>query len=732
LLINQLTRIKSDEYFFNLVLYKLGCKFLIKMYQRLKFLIFSFILFFSFQLVQAQTEEEKKLAQDLVDQAVEVMAETQAMDIARDMYVQAATADPTNIQANWMAGDFHLKTVGKARAAQYFLKVLELDPEYRFDLMYWIGRSYQYGMEFDKALAYYNRYKNKLTERDGYRGRDKVELSEVSRRIYECENAREFVANPAHYSIVNLGNSINSEFEDYAPVLNQDETLMIFTTRRRDGNLNPNVFSDNKPYEDIFVAEKQGDSWSYAKNIGEVINTEFHDSNLALSADGDRLFMYKDENNGDIYESFRKTDGTWTFPQPLSENINSEGFKENAVSISPDGSILFFASDRPGGEGGMDIYYSIKDPDSEEWTRSKNVGPKINTEYDDDGPFIDYDGKTLYFSSQGRKGMGGYDIFKVEYDSAEGEWGEPENLGFPINTPDDDIYFVSTDDGQRGYYASVREDGQGYTDIYMVTILKEDNVGETVARKDVDKEEKDEEEPDNGRELTGVEKEETPEPEKQVELAPVTVAVTVMGDGGPMDAKISLKGRSNGATAGKTKIDEGKYEFTVTSPESLVYRLSVEADGYVFNNTDIQVPAATAQPQTISRTVELRKLQIGTRSVLRNIYFDFNKASFKQESYDELNKLEAMMARNPGMQIEISGHTDNIGSKSYNKKLSQLRANAVKEYLVNKGVDARRIKSVGYGEERPLASNDDEKEGRELNRRVEFKVLSDGSSTSLN
>ncbi|MEM6526614.1 MAG: hypothetical protein AAF693_22670, partial [Bacteroidota bacterium] len=437
----------------------------------------------------------KELAQQLILIAEQIMEETQAMDQARETYVQAVEADPENIVANYRAGDFHMKTVGKDRAVNYFLKVLELDPEYRFDITYWIGRSYQYGMEFDKALAYYNRYKRKLTEKDGYRGRDRTELPDVERRIYECQNAIEFVANPSHFSIENLGGAINSEYDDFGPVVNEDETLMVFTTRRRDGNLNQNVFSDNKPYEEIFFSEKKNGVWQPAQNIGEVVNTEFHSSTLALSADGQQLFIYQDDNNGDIFESFRKDDGTWTYPQSMSENINSEGFKESSISISPDGSILFFASDRPGGQGGIDIYYSIKDENGE-WTRSRNLGPIINTEFDDDGPFIDYDSKTLYFSSQGRKGMGGYDIFRSEYDSAEGKWTEPVNVGFPINTPDDDVYFVSTKDGKHGYYASVREDGQGFTDIYQVSILQDDEVGETLASKGYEEENTENEIPD--------------------------------------------------------------------------------------------------------------------------------------------------------------------------------------------------------------------------------------------
>lgn len=688
------------------------------MCNRLRLLFFSAVVVFISQPVLSQEQTPAELAQLYIEQAELIMQATQAEIDARDLYVQAAEADPTNVEANWNAGEFHIRTVGKDKAAQYFLRVLELDPNYRFDNLYWIGRSYQYGMEFEKALAYYERYKNKLKQEDGYRGRDKVALDEVERHIFECNNAIEFVANPAHYSIVNVGNAINTEYEEYAPVLNEDETLMIFTTRRRDGNLNENVFSDNKPYEDIFISEKQNGVWQPAKNIGEIINTPFHDSNLALSADGERLFIYKDENNGDIYESDRKEDGTWTFPTSLSENINSEGFAESSISISPDQTILFFASDRPGGAGGIDLYYSVKDPNTDEWTRSRNLGDKINTEYNDDGPFIDYDGKTLYFSSQGRKGMGGYDIFRSEYDSAKGEWSDPENLGFPINTPDDDIYFVSTKDGQRGYYASVREDGQGYTDIYMVTILQEGEDAEQLAKKDI------ESDSTAGKDVTADLKGREDEDAK-TRFAPVTLALTVVdNEGNPTDARVSLSGKEDNQMAGKSNTGVGSYEFTVTVPERKVFTLSVEKEGYVFNNIDVTMPAATPEQQRISREVKLRKLQVGTRSVLRNIYFDFDKATFRDESYNELNKLVSMMQSNPGMEIEISGHTDNIGSASYNKNLSQARANAVKNYLTNKGVDARRVKSVGYGEERPLASNDDEKEGRELNRRVEFKVLS--------
>jgi outer membrane protein OmpA-like peptidoglycan-associated protein/tetratricopeptide (TPR) repeat protein len=666
-----------------------------------------FLVIFSPSFSQEQDPEQ---ARQYVEVAEGMIEGSMAYDDVRDIMVRAADLDTTFLRANFDAGDLHLRTIGKDLAVKYFLRVYRQDPEYRFDIQYWIGKSYQLGLNFDKALEFYDRYKDRLEKRSNYQGRDKVDIATVDRSIYECQNGKEFVAHPGNFSIVNIGREINSEYEDYAPVLNGDETEIIFTSRRREDNLNENVFEDNKPYEDIFTSKKVGGSWQRATNIGAVVNTPYHNSNLALSKDGNTLFIYNDDNGGDIYYSERGENNEWGTPVPLPGIINSS-FNEKSISISTDERTLYFASDRPGGFGGIDIYRATLDSKGQ-WSNVRNLGPTINTEFDEEGPFIDQDGVTLYFSSKGHKGMGGHDIFKSVFNPDTNEWSEPENLGYPINTPDDDVYFVSSVDGKRAYYSSVREDGMGYTDIYMITIpegLK--NIEPIVASADST----------NTSSHTDTNPTVKPTP-KPVPLHFV-VSVIDADTKAPLDARVRLQGLRDNVIVASNSKGKGIVDFAITSPQEKEYRLSVEQEAYVFQNQTMKIQGAGTEEKVINRTVSLKKLAVGVSGVLRNIYFDFDKWSFKNASYNELNKLDRMMQQNKNIRVEIAGHTDNIGTTAYNTYLSRRRAEAVKDFLTKKGIDARRVKAVGYGESKPLASNDDEKDGRELNRRVEFVVI---------
>lgn len=691
-------------------------------------------------------DDPKQLAREYFDLAESTLEATRALDQARELYVLAAETDTTFVRANFEAGHIHIATIGKDLAVKYFMRVYRQDPDYRFDIEYWIGKSYQYGLDFDNAIRFYNLYKEKLSKKSNYQGRDKVDLATVDRSIKECENGKLYVGRPGNYSIVNIGREINSEFDDYGPVLNEREDEIVFTSRRRDGNLNENVDVDNLPYEDIFMSKKIDGVWQYAVNIGPTINTLYHESNLALSADGNTLFIYNDAGGGDIVYSERQPDGSWSEPVALPGIINSS-FQEKSITISKDESTLYFVSNRPGGYGGTDIYRATKNSKGH-WSNVKNLGPTINTPFDEEGPFIDYDGLTLYFSSQGHNGMGGHDIYRSTYDPETDSWSEPVNMGYPINTPDNDVYFIVSANNERAYYSSVREDGMGYTDIYVITatdgLRNVQPLGEPVAPKETEviasiKNDTPVVERELDPQPVETPKEDPPkqdppkeEPPKQdppkVDPPPVIpmkyIVKVVDGESKqPLPVKIRLQGQRDNIPVGASTAGPGVYEFTITNKEPKDYRLSVEAEGYVFVNENLRLAGASTQEKTINRTIEMRKLTVGVTKVLRNIYFDYDKATFRTESYAELNKLDALLRQNQNLRVEISGHTDNYGHWEYNRTLSQRRAEAVKDYLTKRGIDPRRIKAVGYGESRPLASNDDEDEGRELNRRVEFKVL---------
>ena len=645
--------------------------------------------------IKLKAQDNQEIANQLIQIADEIYINSNAEIQARDAYVQVLDFDPENIKANYMAGYLYLQTINKERAIAYLSKVYEIDPEYTFDLLYQLGRAYQFGLDFNNAKLFFNKYLDLCNQEKDYQGEDRIDPQLAIKHIEECDIGAELVAAPLNYNITNVGPNINSEWPDYGPSVNQNETLMVFTSRRPEGNLNQDVFEDNFPYEDILISHKENDNWTKASNISNVINTPFFESSLTISEDGNELYIYLDENRGDIYFSQRLSSGTWSEPVPVAGELNT-GNKETSVALSPDGNLMFFASDRVGSYGSLDIFYCRRDRKGN-WIDITNIGPIINTPGDDDFPFMESDGKTLYFSSTGHEGMGGYDIYKTVYDSANQTWINPVNIGYPINTPDDDISFITTQNGERGYFSSVREDGFGYQDIYMFTI------------------------PEEIQNITEAEPEFVRLPDTR---QPINITLNIKDENGnPVSAKVEVRNKSLNFLVGVENLSAGKYLSTVKNDEPTEYNISIEKDGYVFINQMYTLPASTNKIQSFVYDFVLRKIVEGSKLILRNIYFDFDKATLKDESLLEINKLYNLLVENSRAIVEISGHTDNIGTKEYNNQLSYRRAKAVVDVLTRKGIDPVRIKAAGYGEDRPIASNDDEKDGRELNRRVEFKVL---------
>ncbi len=622
---------------------------------------------------------------------------------ALELYLKANEFNPENASLNYKIGQCYFYSLEHRKALQHFEKAYTLQPAVQSDIMYYIAQSYQGMHEFETAILKYLDFKNQLTPQLlGEFGKN------IERKINECRNGIEFMKKPVRVFIDNLGPEINSHEPEYGPIINADESMIIFTSRRNNTTGSKVCPNDGKYFEDIFISYRSGKNWGAAQNPEKPLNSDLHDATVGLSPDGQKLFIYRGENGGDIFECELKGD-IWAKPKKLSKHINTK-YHESSASLSPDGRQLYFVSDKPGGFGGRDIYVSTTDKKGN-WGPAELLPGSINTPLDEEAVFMHPDGKTLYYSSKGHNSMGGYDIFKTVF--SKGEWSDPENLGYPINTAGDDRYFSISASGRHGYYASERQNGFGAHDIYQITFLgdekqmicnSEDNllswknqaVSETVIEKVIN-----------------------------IKSTSVTLLKGHILDEiskSPLEARIILSDIDKNEELATFNSNSASGRYLVSLPSGKNYGISVSADGYLFHSENFNIPENAAY-QEIEKDFFLKKIAIGSSIVLKNIFFDFNQASLRSESINELQRLIKLMNDLPSLKIEISGHTDNIGSAQYNKTLSERRAKAVVDYLIENGISANRLTYKGYGFDMPIATNDTE-EGRQKNRRTEFKIIS--------
>ncbi len=330
--------------------------------------------------------------------------------------------------------------------------------------LYYLAKAYHLNYEFDKAIEMYNKYIQTL----GNDPKLQSEIDDVNHDIEMCNNAKELMKKPLKATVTNLGPEVNSPYGDYAPLISLDEQTLIFTSRRK-GGATDRKEANGMYFEDIYISEydMDKDKWKPAKLIGTNINGQGHEASVNLSADGLKLLIYKDDGgNGNIYLSQYKGNA-WQSPEYVGAPINTSGWETHAC-FSSDNRILYFVSDRSGGYGGRDIYKCLRLPNGD-WGPPQNLGPNINTKYDEDGVFIHPDGRQIFFSSKGHKSMGGFDIFTSFLDEENGFWTTPNNFGYPVNTPDDEVFMVTTADGKRSFFSSDKEGGQGEKDLYMIT-----------------------------------------------------------------------------------------------------------------------------------------------------------------------------------------------------------------------------------------------------------------------
>lgn len=642
-------------------------------------LIFTILSIFFFGVSIAQDKDKEKEVKKLVKEGETLLKSGEKVDSeeALKVFLKADKLKPGDALINYKIGICY-HNLGHGLQALPHLEISKKAGNKALDLNYYLGLSYHLAHKFDEGIDLLNTYV--------MNGKDEDEemLEKAKRTIVYCRNGKELVKEPIKVKISNLGPNVNSKFPDYVPAISADETVLLFTSRRDNTTGGGKDPQDGLYYEDIYVSYKTDTAWGPAVKLGGVgINTNIHDACVGISPDGQEMFIYKivgKERWGDLYVSDLKGD-VWGEPKSMGTNINSK-FWEPSGSITADEKTFFFTSNREGGVGGTDIYMSRRQPNGE-WGPAKLLGPQINTKYDEDSPFIHADGKTLYFSSKGHNSMGGYDIFSVEIDVETGKiLGKPKNIGYPINTADDDIFFVWSADNKRAYFSSYREGGYGEKDLYM---LERDDANAALVV------------------LKGTIK----SCDEQMPIA-ATIIVTDNATAKPIGIY-----NSNSST--------GKY--TVILPAGKNYGIAVEAKGYLFYSKNIDIPLLNHYLE-INDTICLEKIKIGTHIILRNIFFDVNKATLRKESEAELARLYEIMVNNPTLKIQIDGHTDSDGNDDYNMKLSDARAHAVVDYLIKKGISKERLSWKGYGETQPIAPNDTP-ENKQLNRRTEFEIIGD-------
>jgi outer membrane protein OmpA-like peptidoglycan-associated protein len=619
-------------------------------------------------------------------------------------FLEALKMAPDDPDVNFRVGVSYLHSEKKSMAVPYLEKAFTTKPSVDLDIDYHLGLAYQNDHQYSKAIERFQEYKKKNKR-----------LAEIAdHKIRECTIGDSLTHHPAYVEIENLGISINTHFHDYSPLVSEDGSTMIFTSNRTEDM----QVKSGLNYEDIYISRRTDAGWTTPEKISPEINIKYNDAAASLSPDGKTLFLYYEEGGGDIYSS--TFDGNkWTKPAPLNRNINHPNFWETSACISADGKKLFFTSNRSGGLGELDIYMSELDKNGQ-WGKAVNLGPTVNTPMHEDSPFIHHDGKTLFFSSDGHPTMGSNDIFRTEL--VDGKWTRPVNMGYPINSIEYDGFFTLSPDKKTGYFSALRNDGNGSADIYKIRFLDPPPppIVETIPVAVVE-----EPEPVMPQEEPKQENFVDPIVEFHKEMKIVTVLKGKVIDeisAAPLAAVITLTDNETGRLIAKINSDAVTGDFEIVIPHGGNYGVSTEKIGYLFNSMNFNLPQF-AEYQEIDTHILMVKAEVGSKVVLKNIFFDVGKSDLKSESLSELEKIRELLATSTFLKVQINGHTDNTGNSATNMALSLKRAESVVNYLIDKGVDAARLSAKGFGSQRPLVSNDDETEGREINRRTEIEIL---------
>ena len=560
-------------------------------------------------------------------------------------------------------------------------------PSYQnYEVCYTLGKIFFSHDKLDVAKSYLKTYIDNGKKGTKY-------YTDAESTYHYIEQYLNLIENPVPFEPV-IVEGVSSAYDDYLPLISPDGSLALFTKAYMKKEVQ-SIYGDR--FVEEFTVSKASDDEGLVFSPGEPLpypfNTGKNQGAASISIDNKTLFITicefvsRDYDNCDIYMSTRVGDG-WSELKSLGPNINGVKTWESQPSISADGKTLYFASIRESNIGfdpnnpTSDIYYSTKD-EKGNWTKAKNLGPKINTPGNEKSPFIHSDSQTLYFSSDGHLGIGGYDIFFTKF--RDGDWTKPVNIGYPINTKNNDLGFVVNTQGTKAYFASNKLNGKGGWDIYAIDLYKEARPEKVFLVKGqlVD---------DNGYALS--------------------------------DAKLEVKNtRTEEVSEGVVDAETGHYAVAVTAKnEDDDFLMVVKKEDYSFSSTLIE-PTEETFEKPIEVNFEVKPIEAGKSVQINDIYYATASYEINAKSYAVLNEFADFLKTNSTVKVEIRGHTDNIGSVQTNITLSNQRAKAVYDYLLSKGVPKSNISYKGYGPNMPIADNKTEA-GRAKNRRTEFYILS--------
>jgi outer membrane protein OmpA-like peptidoglycan-associated protein len=588
---------------------------------------------------------------------------------------QALDRDDQFVEARLLLAEIHYQDGSYQQSIPHWQAAIKIDSLFFPAAHYFLATAFFNSGQYSEAQKYFRT----ATEMDVISDN----LLERSREmLLSCEFALHAIENPVDFVPVNPGQAINSEYAEYSPALTADEQTLIFTRKKP-------LYEDDKTgfvhyFEDFYVSHYRHGEWQEAENLGPPLNTSGNEGAQTITPDGRHLFFTacnRPDGMGscDIYYS-RKAGSRWSVPVNAGRPLNSASW-ESQPSISADGQSIFFASSRAGSIGTTDIWMATRNA-SGNWNTPVNLGPEINTNGNELSPFIHSDSKTLYFASDGHPGMGGLDIFYSRR-NAEGNWCEPINIGYPVNTHGDEFALIVGASGQWAWFASDTQGGFNDSDLYTFELYPE------------------------------------------AQPSPVTYMKGIVFDidtNEPLSANFELTDVQSNELIIAAEADPDDGSFLIAIPTGRDLALNVSKTGYLFFSEHFSYADHRKSPEPYLRNIPLKQISEGYSTILRNIFFETDSYALKESSYPELENLLALLKNNPGIHIEISGHTDSTGSFDYNMELSENRARSVRNYLTDKGVSEKRLRYKGYADVKPVDTNDTE-EGRANNRRTEFEII---------